>query len=107
MLCAADPLMQTARVMSNDEHKRRILERRERFLRASLVGVTAGVLATGCDPSGAACHSARRNLPRSVVKTVGCDMPHVCLSVEVARPPASPSADAAPDAPEPADSKDG
>jgi hypothetical protein len=78
--------------MSHSEDRRRILERRERFLRASLYGVTTGVLVTACDPSGAACHSARRNLPRAVVKTVGCDAPLVCLTVDVARPPVSPSA---------------
>ncbi len=93
--------MHTAHRVTDGDDKRSILERRERFLRASLVGLTAGVLVTGCEPSGAVCHSARMNLPRAVVKTFGCAMPGPCLSIGVARPPASPSAGAAPDGPAP------
>lgn len=66
-----------------DDDRRRILERRERFLRATLWGATAGALLSACDPSGPVCHSARRNLPRAVVRTVGCDAPLVCLSVAI------------------------
>ncbi len=80
------------RGMSDD--RRVILARREAFLRSALCGAAAGAVLSGCDPSGPVCHSARRNLPRAVVTTVGCDIPHPCLSVVRVPPPA----DAGPDA---------
>jgi hypothetical protein len=88
--------------MTTDESdRRRILARRGRFLRATLYGATAGTLLTACDQSGAACHSVRRNMPRSVAKTLGCDAPHPCLSVAIVDAGAPPAvADAG------ADSKD-
>ncbi|MCA9597452.1 MAG: hypothetical protein KC776_29265 [Myxococcales bacterium] len=62
----------------SEEDRRRILERRERFLTATLVGATA---LTACDPSGPVCHSMRRNMPRLMVKATGCDVPGPCLSI--------------------------
>jgi len=71
--------------MSDD--RRLILERRERFLRATLYGATAGVLLSACDQSGPVCHGVRRNLPRAIAKGVGCAPPLPCLSIEPVRPP--------------------
>jgi hypothetical protein len=80
----------------SDNDRRRILERRERFLRSALLGATASTALTACDPSGPACHSMRRNMPRLVVKATGCEMPGPCLSISVVvdagAPPAAPDA---------------
>ncbi|MBK7585858.1 MAG: hypothetical protein IPI67_37445 [Myxococcales bacterium] len=78
----------------SDDDRRRILERRQRFLSAA-VGATAGMLLSGCDQGGAACHSARRNLPRSVARAVGC-VPSVCLSIAVVDAGAAPAPAPAP-----------
>ncbi|MFO0567808.1 MAG: hypothetical protein U0263_19265 [Polyangiaceae bacterium] len=66
----------------NDEDRRRVLERRARFLGATLCGVTAGALLGACDGHGPVCRSLRRNLPSAFAKAVGC-APTVCLSVAI------------------------
>ncbi|MBI3200691.1 MAG: hypothetical protein HYZ29_04040 [Myxococcales bacterium] len=74
------------------DDRRLILERRERFLRATLYGAAAGVLVAACDQTGPVCHSVRRNLPRVVANGVGCAaLP--CLSIEPLPPPSDAGTD--------------
>jgi hypothetical protein len=75
------------------DDRRKILARRELFMRSVLLGATAGTLLSGCDPSGPVCHSARRNLPRGAVNAVGCAIPLPCLSVVRVPPPGDAGAD--------------
>ncbi len=91
----------------SDGDRKRILERRERFLRNTLLGATATTALTACDPSGPVCHSMRRNMPRLVVKATGCEMPMPCLSIAMVVDAGAPSAADAGAADADADGSDG
>ena len=83
----------------SDSDRKKILERRERFLRGAAWGAAAGTLLTSCDPSGPVCHSARLNLPKVVAEGIGCAPPRVCLSIAIvdAGGPSTVTVDAGPD----------